>query len=253
MTIPGLPDKPSKFYLLTGIVILALIINYSAVSVHDHDVRASAYNFKKIDLKYEKLLDSLECFEAIKKIDTINANISNNNASSMLLSEMEANKLFIVKKKLLDKKRQEIISILDSNEEIEDGNDNRSEYGEVFFIIIAFLAIVVGFVVWDDEEYESKHVLRKEAKSIPCQSCGMILKYDLHPFVDAEFCSHCFDGEKYINPELTLEELEKSVRENFKNQELKSKGKIKVKAKDIEKHIANLKKLNRWKGTLRWS
>lgn len=127
-------------------------------------------------------------------------------------------------------------------------DDEAGFNAEVFLMLVFYVLACTGLIIWvivdvGKHEEENRKV-NIETKNIPCQSCGMTLKYDHHPYLEMELCSECFNGTSYKEPELTIEEMIIKVSKQMKEQ--------KIGQKNISKHIKKMKKMYRWNNDLKW-
>ncbi len=74
--------------------------------------------------------------------------------------------------------------------------------------------------------------------STRCQSCGMPLSKDPAPLAGAAFCSYCYDGSKFKQPDFTLEQMTQLVEQKLREQGMPG---------FVAKWLAgSTKKLQRW-------
>lgn len=115
--------------------------------------------------------------------------------------------------------------------------------------IIGIFLSVIGLIGWIRVQNVQDKILYRQLKEAikedgECQSCGMVLKYGSLYNDGNKYCHHCFDGEKYVDPELKLHELKNKVRARMKEQGF---GKFETWIK-----VRSLNNLERWKRDFRW-
>ncbi|MFL5762370.1 MAG: zinc ribbon domain-containing protein [Bacteroidia bacterium] len=238
MGIPTLPDNLKKVLFVLGLVLMGAAISHYITSDVSWNQKRVEMDHKILEIKYDIMADSLEYQILQSQIDTLAAKKLSTFAKKSELSR---------KKLTIQRKGSELTYL-------------KQEYNELFdslktaldlFIapwVIGGILLLIGALQWLTHEgfndtYQRKKI-EKEIKTCPCQSCGMMLKNDLHPHVENELCSFCFDGKKYTEPEITLAEMSDRIRKRMKMQGSKQKL--------VEKHIKNLKALDRWTDQLRW-
>lgn len=118
-----------------------------------------------------------------------------------------------------------------------------------YFKIVGICLAIFGLIGWIWVQHAQDKILHKQLKEAikeegACQSCGMLLKYDTLYKVGNKYCHHCFDGEKYVEPEIKMHELKNKIRARMKEQGL-SKFETWMKVK-------SLSNLERWKRDFRW-
>ena len=252
MNIPTLPfDTVAKFILFAGIL-LVIGDAYYFFNDFDNEHDKVMQNLDKLaEVKYEYTLDSADAIAIKKRIVTANIKINDTNITdekkTILFRELDNDSLSLFKKNTLKSKLSQEILILEKRT-----TQPVDFVSFIFFLMLllgGFFLFVGGIISWDkSEQLNNASLIRKnqiESKELPCQSCGMILKYDLKPFVEAGFCCNCFDGENFTDQSLTLKIMSEKISVQMNEQEISEKL--------IKKHLSELANLNRWKKTLNWS
>lgn len=115
--------------------------------------------------------------------------------------------------------------------------------------IISYILIGVGLIGWlfvqrhQDKIFQAQYVEALK-DNVPCQSCGMLLKFDKSYKIGNRYCSHCYTGQDFVNPTLTLKELKEEIRVKMKSQ-----GISKI---DIWLYLKKLDTLTRWEKAFKW-
>jgi hypothetical protein len=251
MVYPTLPtDNILKFFFFATLIAIIFLVNGFDNDVDLYRSKSEDLLLKRIELKYQNKLDSAEIQAIQRIIDTLNSELKKPGFlnSTHLYKELDSNKLLLVKRKMLIEQRVEQLEVLDDRKISLDRelNDNFEET-IVFYVVAAAICLLMllQILTYDLNVHRSNiKKVRKELKENFCQSCGMILKYDLHPHVEAEFCSTCYDGEKFREPDLTFTQMVEKVTENLKAQKLTKR--------QIKGYTSKIQKLNRWVRTIRW-
>jgi hypothetical protein len=253
MNVSGLLiDSITKVLFFGGLIMIVFGISINETHISEFHQRIEQYRYKRIELKYDKKLDSIEVINAKNRIVALNEKTKKNNLSAeikdTLLNKIKDTELVLLKKTTLNNKRDEEIKQL-----LIDINDFSDVVHEDFIksvvlIIGGAFFLIIGIFKWGNKDTQEEIGLKRrfqiETKEGSCQSCGIILKYDIKPFVKKGFCSTCFDGEKYKEPNLTFAEMSERIQKRMKE--------LGVKDNAIKTHINKLKDLNRWALTLRW-
>src|ERR1035437_9867175 len=221
MNVSGLLiDSITKVLFFGGLIMIVFGISINETHISEFHQRIEQYRYKRIELKYDKKLDSIEVINAKNRIVAINE---------------KTNKT--------KKKKNLFIAINDFSDVV-----HEDFIKSVVLIIGGAFFLIIGIFKWGNKDTQEEIGLKRrfqiETKEGSCQSCGIILKYDIKPFVKKGFCSTCFDGEKYKEPNLTFAEMSERIQKRMKE--------LGVKDNAIKTHINKLKDLNRWALTLRW-
>jgi hypothetical protein len=115
--------------------------------------------------------------------------------------------------------------------------------------IIGVAMFIIGLIGWVITQRWQDAILKKQyLESIgndrPCQSCGMIMKYDPTYTEGQEYCHHCHDGNGFVEPALTLPQMKQKVAVR-----MRQLGFSKV---TIALHNWKLIDLDRWKQAFKW-
>lgn len=252
MTFPGLPfDRLPKFIFIGSLALLALMFSTLWQNDKTYQKEKLEVKQKQLDLLYEIKMDTVDLIYGRLKTHNDSLRLKDSTLSEIqkanLISEIRSDVLSYIKKYITVVKKKDDSKYLDDRlNSITYSNsvDETLIYSEgAIFLVI----LVIGLGFWIKEEsvtiLATNRKINFETKNISCQSCGMILKYDLHPHMEAEFCSTCYDGEKYKEPDLTYDEMSKRVQAKLKGQ---------FTEKQIKKQLKVLEGLNRWANTLRW-
>jgi len=92
------------------------------------------------------------------------------------------------------------------------------------FLGIGVFLLFTGLVLWIMSETEEDRIneyrRNKELGTLPCQSCGMQLRHDYKPYMEQEYCSHCFNGTGFTET-LSLQQMQDRVKKQMQAQGLK--------------------------------
>ncbi len=134
------------------------------------------------------------------------------------------------------------------NNKLGELNFNRDNYWILLFL--GFFLFAVGIITWSRKE-ESERILiirqnlDKPTYSENCQSCGKLFNSINTPGKEKDgknnyhFCKNCYDDGRFIEPDLTIIELE--------NRTKKELDILKFDSRYISKIIKKLNNLDRWK------
>lgn len=270
MNLPSLPtDSLYKFLAITGLLLTG--IGYYAPKVKMFDLQKEEMELNQeidvfnleINLEKEKFKDFEKEIKRFNKENNTNLIFTLKDSlfvfqtpiSGHSKTALQANliKDFVDKYKLNSIEWRKKDLLLNYKKRLV--NQKVLEYNELEKISISsfFIGLIIttiGFVLWyykiqnhQDEILERNNQETSKKEKI-CQSCGMSLKYDLHPYIEAEFCSSCYDGEKFKEPDLTLLEMENKIKKRMQEQGLSNDT--------IKKQLATLKTLNRWSQIFKW-
>jgi hypothetical protein len=114
------------------------------------------------------------------------------------------------------------------------------------FTTLAYLLVLVGSAGWFYFQNIQDQLLLNQRDQIfkKCQSCGVRLKYEKHLNKESIYCSHCYNGEGFTDPDISLKGMKLAIKVRMKEQ--------KIDWLNIKLHLAKIKKLSRWNNDFKW-
>jgi len=267
MNLPSFPtDSLHKFLFIGGIVMIVLAITIVEDNYKEMNKESDEYFAKLVtlNLSFDKLIYEQECLnEDLKYLNTILTTLTSEVDNGNFIEEEELKKIDELNNEIEIKQRElKIFKMeIDAEQEIINYNEGLTEYIAErvtntrilmnLFLFLGFSLIIIGLINWSkSQKYQDKILEARfvEASSFSqnCQSCGMLLKYDLkvNKGRGSKYCTHCYDGSKYIHPNISLDDFKKEISEKMKEQGFKRRN--------IAAHLSSLNSLDRWKRSFRW-
>src|ERR1035437_1445392 len=117
MNVSGLLiDSITKVLFFGGLIMIVFGISINETHISEFHQRIEQYRYKRIELKYDKKLDSIEVINAKNRIVALNEKTKKNNLSAeikdTLLNKIKDTELVLLKKTTLNNKRDEEIKQL---------------------------------------------------------------------------------------------------------------------------------------------
>lgn len=275
MNIPNLPtDNLYKFIALTGVIIFIITIfypEYQRTSIRDEII---LYNRELQKLNIEKDKSKRKLRGIKMQVETLDKK-SNCNCSSIINDTIivrtrvtEGSKELVELSNQIDKLIEDYIStnieldikgveIVAKLDLINSKNEDLTTLTEAtyFFGPFSMVLALFGFLLWYDntQKYQDR-VLKEQAnqylKTDFCQSCGMRLSDQTHHHLFSNedkqsiYCKTCFNVGEFTEPELTLEQMKRKVRNRCKELGFSKLLTLVV--------TIRLKNLERWKEKFIW-
>jgi Putative zinc ribbon domain len=265
MEIPSLPtDSLYKFMFVSGLIVAVygIYIQHSGNVALRDKVHTSQYKFGTTDTGINKV--SIELSAEKKHLE--------NNLKSLedTATMLQAGKLSEEYKKEVI---QRIVASRQKDSAVRSNLNNRfdslrkigdSVYKEMKYAlevtkddynlgltmsIGGLLFSFCGSVGWFRQQRLHDRILleqRNEAvkSAIPCESCGMLLKFDNKHKEGNRYCGICYNGKQFREPTLTIEVMKQRIRLRMIGQGIKEST--------IKKQLKYLNQLDRWSKEFRW-
>jgi len=231
---------------------MAFSISTESTLLSQRNEKTDQYGITILNLQYQILEDSTDAAVIKNKIAILQNQMFRNGLPATIKDSLGAaianEESALFKKKALQKKHSDELEQVKDSLDIFKFNLDGDREGATMLLFAGLVFFLIGGGMWAVKEIQNETIDKRkfqiETKEGPCNSCGMILKYDLAPFPKKGFCSECFDGKNYKQPGLTLQDMTLLVTKRMQEQGSKEK--------EIKNHIKELARLNRWAPGLRW-
>ncbi|MGZ4078482.1 MAG: hypothetical protein ACXVDW_13445, partial [Bacteroidia bacterium] len=179
-------DNLFKVIFFGGLLFIIAIVKFSAANDTDERLQIHNHQYRKIELKNELAMDSLELSMLATKITQLRKDRAQSPNDTIIArlerEEFTFNKITILKRKL----NNEISQMGSDMDSLRDDIDINFIF-QILMFVLATILFLIGLIQWAKKEdlknrYENRKIY-KEEKEIPCQSCGMALKYDFKSFI----------------------------------------------------------------------
>lgn len=141
MTLPNF-EKISSIFLFIGLGIGLYIIDFNIKSVSKLEAKLYEGPFKILQLKYDRITDSIEC--KLLKIELDKLNKTNDD---LLTTKILNTKILISKKVILNVKRNEEIGLINRNiDEVNNQLEKDSNYPTIIGLFLSFIFIILGII-----------------------------------------------------------------------------------------------------------
>lgn len=268
MNLPNIPtDNIFKFFFITALLIMIIGFLYPKYKLYEIEEQRILINKSIAILEAERKVISrdLKDFEKYVKRNSSIIEFSIGDSMIHFSAPIMKSSYSYFDRQLLDEIQSKVSSYHKYNDEsdlkiIEINNqkellNNETEKWHLyltlgtFAILISGFFLLIGFKGWFQEEVLKLEILKYKHRQITkhkgyCQSCGMDINSD--PKVSdifANYCSFCCDDDNF-NHTMNFEEFCELVKNRL--------SELKWNKRNIDKHIRDMKKLNRWNNKFIW-
>jgi|SRR5690554_1559375 len=275
----NLPNPPTdnlyKFISIFGLVVCILSVYFVEIKSSEltNEIIAINGEYEKLELERQKLESKrtelkkrIEIYHENNGIDEkpvfndslivwtkiiagTKSSVQESSEITELLSSLTEVRVEFDKKEIELENKNEILDLKISQEE------KVMEWIDIF-LPIGILLTFIGFLLWySKSQFYQDKVLKKQfdssKKKSYCQSCGIPLSRDKaynSLTIDEQektiYCSHCYQNNEFVQPELTIEQMKKQISIRCKELGL-SKLHTYFFTKDLDQ-------LERWRKKFEW-
>lgn len=274
MNLPSFPtDNLYKFISIEGIILFVTALFYpeyrrseinNEIALNNGDVKRLSIENQKSSSKLKEIKDEIEILD--EKANNTGSIVNDTLISRTRILSGKADLVELSKKidKLVLEWKEINMTIelkridIDIKSELtENKREALRDLNDIMIFLgpLSMLLTFIGFVLWYDkaQKFQDKVLSEQTSKLLDderCQSCGMLLmnQDNFNSFTDDEkksiYCKSCYADGNFTEPNLTLEEMSKRVKNRC--QELKL-GKL-----PTYLFVKRLRLLQRWKDKFTW-
>jgi len=264
MDMPSLPtDSLYKFLCFAGLALFIYSIHIrneyttQIVNKYDSAVMLVGRNNKMVLKNRERFRDLVIDPKDKRFVEEHKLWIRANALDSILTEEKKhlpshvADSITKIEKELY----QNFQYLWDQSDSIKNDTDVRTERLENSswpyepLMYFAYAVFAMGFVPWLFYQRMQDRILKAQyekskGSDTPCQSCGMLLKYDSKYKEGDVYCQTCYNGKTFREPDLTLDDMKHRVARRL--------DEIGVHRLYKKAQLKQLQKLDRWRKYFKW-
>ena len=264
----NIPDKVYKLFVLLGLILIGYSSYYDDSVEKNYFLKIDQFNVLKDSAKFESFIIDNEVKELIKFSENISVKygiknpVSNNDSTIYFTRTLSGEKIEVLVSDTINshwliylnrKFKLELLSkkIDTFSERLNDEERLKNQYFEYYsnLRITGIILFSIGILLWfvdTPHPLEKDKLVNQNEKLYPyCQSCGKEFSSVRNYGSDKEgghnfaFCSECFTGGGFTNPELTKEEFLKDALKSIKNKNWFSRKTLAMRFENLERWNKN--------------